>query len=173
MLERLTSPRPSLMRRGVARFRERGRGIGSGWLRAVCFVLLVALAGPASAASDVRLAEFAEMVGLSDIGGFVAAIRALDATGRLPPRFLTKEEAERRGWRPGADLCRMAPGKAIGGDRFRNAERRLPTKPGRRYREADLDYACGHRGAHRLVYSNDGLRFVTVDHYRSFRRVPD
>ena len=40
------------------------------------------------------------------------------------------------------------------------------------FSEADLDFACGKRNADRLVYSSDGLRFVTVDHYRSFHEVP-
>ena len=44
--------------------------------------------------------------------------------------------------------------------------------PGRRFFEADLDYAGGSRGARRLVWSSDGLRWVTLDHYRSFREVP-
>jgi len=39
----------------------------------------------------------------------------------------------------------------------------LPAKPGRRWTEADLDYACGKRGRKRLVFSDDGLRYVTVD----------
>ena len=52
---------------------------------------------------------------------------------------------------------------------------RLP--PGGRYREADLDYTGGHRGARRLVFAESplGVRavWVTVDHYESFHEVPD
>ena len=58
------------------------------------------------------------------------------------------------------------------GDAFANREQRLPTRPGRHYYEADLDFACGKRNADRLIYSNDGLRFVTTDHYQSFHEVP-
>jgi ribonuclease T1 len=135
-------------------------------------VFLLLLAGGAFAVDGAALGAFARQAGLSDVEGFVAAVQAIDATGGLPARFVTKAQAEKLGWRPGQDLCKAAPGKAIGGDRFLNRERRLPEKPGRQYREADLDYACGARGAKRLVFSTDGLRFVTVDHYRTFLEVP-
>ena len=134
-------------------------------------ILFVLLAAPA-AADESRLRAFAREVGLTDVGGFVETIESLDRTRRLPPRYTTKNEAEGLGWRPGGDLCRVAPGRAIGGDRFGNREKRLPETAGRRWYEADLDFACGRRGAKRLVYSSDGLRFVTVDHYESFREVP-
>ena len=136
--------------------------------------LLLALAAPALAqrADDAALRAFATQAGLRDVAGFVETVNALRETKRLPPRYLSKQEAERRGWRPGDDLCRVAPGQAIGGDRFGNFEKRLPEARGRSWREADLDFACGRRGARRLLWSSDGLVYVTVDHYESFRRVP-
>jgi hypothetical protein len=134
-------------------------------------LFLVALS--AAAADAPQLRHFARQMRLGDVDGFVAAIVELREAGRLPARYVTKEEAERLGWRPGQDLCRIAPGRAIGGDRFLNAERRLPAKPGRSWREADLDPVCGRRGAKRLVYSDDGLQYVTTDHYRTFVPVPD
>jgi len=138
------------------------------------FVLLVAvlalLAGPLCAA-DLR--GFAREMRLNDIDGFVATVEAIRNTGRLPTdRYLDKDDAERLGWRPGGDLCRVAPGKAIGGDRFSNREKRLPEAAGRRWTEADLDFACGRRNAKRLVFSSDRLIYVTVDHYSTFREVP-
>ncbi|MBM3651122.1 MAG: ribonuclease, partial [Alphaproteobacteria bacterium] len=63
-------------------------------------------------------------------------------------------------------------GRTIGGDPFFNREKRLPEKAGRRWFEADLDAQCARRGAHRLVFSGDGLVFVTTDHYRTFLEVP-
>ena len=42
----------------------------------------------------------------------------------------------------------------------------------RRFWCMKVDFACGRRGARRLVFSSDGLIFVTVDHYESFREVP-
>ena len=131
---------------------------------------LLFLAG--APARGESLEAFARALGLRDVQGFVEAVGTLDRDRRLPERFLTKDAAERLGWRPGSDLWRVAPGKSIGGDRFGNREQLLPAAPGRRFFEADLDYAGGTRGARRLVWSSDGLRWVTVDHYRSFREVP-
>ena len=131
-------------------------------------VLLVAAAG----AGEADLAGFARREGLRDIQGFVAAVTAVRRDGRLPPRWITKGEAERAGWRPGQDLCAAARGHAIGGDRFGNREHRLPERRGRAWREADLDFACGRRGAKRLLWSSDGLVYVTTDHYESFEPVP-
>jgi ribonuclease T1 len=132
--------------------------------------LLTLLAGPLSAA-DLR--GFARDMGLRDVDGFVATVESIRTTGRLPAaRYLDKDDAEKLGWRPGGDLCRVAQGKAIGGDRFFNREKRLPEASGRRWTEADLDYSCGRRNAKRLVFSSDRLIYVTVDHYSTFREVP-
>lgn len=135
-------------------------------------VVLTAGSGWAQRDASATLQQFARQIGLRDSDGFVETVSSLRTTGRLPPRYLTKNEAERRGWRPGADLCRSARGASIGGDRFGNREGLLPSAPRRSWREADLDFFCGERGAKRLLWSSDGLYFVTVDHYRSFRPVP-
>jgi hypothetical protein len=142
-------------------------------MRRLLLAFLIALVAlPAWAADDATLRAFGRRLGLSDLDGFVATVQTIDRTGRLPAMYLRKDEAAKLGWRPGNDLCRLAPGRAIGGDSFGNRERRLPDRRGRRWFEADLDFACGKRNADRLVFSNDGLRFVTVDHYRSFHEVP-
>ncbi len=145
-------------------------------MRRLAFVfvtLFLALAPlPAASAEHGELSVFAAQVGLKDVDRFIDTVTALRRDGRLPSSYLSKHEAERLGWHPGADLCRIAKGRAIGGDRFANRERRLPEAPGRRWHEADLDYACGARGAKRLLWSSDGLYFVTVDHYMSFVAVP-
>ena len=91
-------------------------------------------------------------------------------TGTLPQNFITKKQAGELGWQ-GGDLWRYARGKSIGGDRFGNFERRLPDKKGRIWRECDIEYRGGSRGAKRLIFSNDGLIFYTADHYESFERV--
>ena len=36
------------------------------------------------------------------------------------------------------------------------------------WKEADINYERGFRNQQRIVYSNDGLAFVTYDHYRTF-----
>lgn len=136
-------------------------------------VLIAALAGPAAAADPaLELGRFAHRVGLTDVNGFVEAVESLRTGGHLPPRYVTKRRAERADWRPGLDLCRIVPGDSIGGDRYSDHAHALPYAPARRWREADLDERCGRRGAHRLIWSNDGLYFVTVDHYRHFIPVP-
>lgn len=90
--------------------------------------------------------------------------------GTLPDNFITKEEAEELGWEPGENLWDYAPGKSIGGDIFTNSEGVLPTAEGRVWYECDINYHGGHRGADRLVYSNDGLIYGTSDHYQTFKR---
>lgn len=103
----------------------------------------------------------------------IEIIRTLNRTNnkKLPAKFLKKQEARTRGWKPGKDLWSVSAlrGSSIGGDRFRNLEGRLPDQ---KWREADLDYKGGHRGGKRLVFSRDGVRFVTVDHYKIFTEVP-
>lgn len=92
---------------------------------------------------------------------------------RLPEKFVTKRQARKMGWKPGRDLWDTPAlrSRSIGGDRFENREGTLPGGGGK-LREADLDYKGGKRGAKRLVFSGDGGRWVTVDHYRTFIEVP-
>lgn len=91
----------------------------------------------------------------------------------LPKNYLTKDEAHDLGWDPEEGNLREVAGEEaiIGGDHFGNFERLLPEENGRDYREADVNYDGGHRGAERLVYSEDGLIFYTKDHYDSFIEV--
>ncbi|MFZ4833284.1 ribonuclease domain-containing protein [Rouxiella sp. Mn2063] len=91
---------------------------------------------------------------------------------RLPDYYVTKKQARAQGWDARAgNLCQVLPGKAIGGDRFSNREGQLPAAPGRVWREADINYQCGRRGADRLLFANDGLIYVSRDHYRNLVRV--
>jgi len=91
---------------------------------------------------------------------------------RLPAYYLRKSEARNQGWDPASgNLCKILPGRAIGGDHFSNRENVLPDKPGRRWFEADVNYQCGHRGSDRMLYSSDGLIYVTHDHYRHMEQI--
>ena len=135
-------------------------------------LLLLGSSGLAQLAGDApAVAAFAERVGLRDVPGFVETVQSLRSTGHLPPRYATKDEARARGWR-GGGLCGVWPGHVIGGDHFNDFGHQLPGAPGRVYREADLDADCRGRGPKRLIFSNDRLIFVTVDHYNSFTQVP-
>ena len=96
----------------------------------------------------------------------------LHTYGHLPSNFITKKEAQSRGWEASkGNLHKVAPGMSIGGDRFGNREGLLPEQKGRQYYECDIDYEGGSRNAKRIVYSDDGLIFYTDDHYASFEQL--
>jgi hypothetical protein len=120
------------------------------------------------------LESFAASQRLRHARAVAGTIWHVHATGRLPDCYLTKRAAEDRGWHPGDDLWRRAPGHSIGGDNFGNREGLLPGR--NRYVEADLDYAGGRRGAARLIFARESkgrwLMWVTTDHYKSFKEVP-
>ncbi len=88
---------------------------------------------------------------------------------KLPKNYITKKEARDLGWEASkGNLWDVTDKKSIGGNKFGNREDKLPEKEGRQYYECDINYEGGHRGAERLVYSNDGLIYYTEDHYDSF-----
>ena len=92
----------------------------------------------------------------------------LEYYGCLPENYITKDEARDLGWSGGTPE-RFLEGSAIGGDKFGNREKLLPTEKGRTYTECDLNTnGADSRGAERLVFSNDGLYFHTEDHYEHF-----
>lgn len=98
-------------------------------------------------------------------------VRNLEKEGALPPYYVTKREAREMGWTPGKPFNEIQglKGKSIGGDKFRNFERRLPRG---RWKEADLDYNGGRRNAKRFLYSESGRKYITLDHYETFVEVP-
>ncbi len=88
---------------------------------------------------------------------------------KLPDYYITKNQARNLGWNPSkGNLCEVAPGKAIGGDRFGNRERMLPD--GITYFEADVNYHCGSRQADRIVFTKDGEVYFSKNHYKSFEK---
>ena len=92
--------------------------------------------------------------------------------GTLPPNYLTKKEAQEKGWNDAeGNLWEVTNQSVIGGDYFRNYEGKLPEKKGRKYFEADVNYEGGFRGSERLIYSNDGLLFFTPNHYKTFNQL--
>ncbi len=92
--------------------------------------------------------------------------------GRLPGNFISKTKARDRGWVASeGNLDDVCPGMSIGGSRYYNDEGQLPDKRGRQWTECDINYHGGHRGAERIVFSNDGLIFYTDDHYQTFEQL--
>ena len=90
----------------------------------------------------------------------------------LPSNYITKKEALDSGWIPEkGNFDEILPGKAIGGSVYYNRNGHLPSASGRIWYEADINYTSGFRGAERILYSSDGLIFVTYDHYESFVEV--
>lgn len=104
--------------------------------------------------------------------GTAGADYSLKTFGRLPDAYISKDEALSAGWNPAeGNLYEISAGKNIGGSIYYNRNGHLPEFPGRIWYEADINYSGGIRGKDRILYSNDGLIFVTYDHYESFVEV--
>ncbi|VTT28200.1 Ribonuclease precursor [Klebsiella pneumoniae] len=147
-------------------------------LIAAIFAIAAAAAGlhhPAKQPTSSKQSTPTARQGANDISTLTAQQRVADYLQqhqRLPDYYLRKGEARKLGWDPSkGNLCNVLPGRAIGGDRFSNREGGLPDKAGRRWFEADVNYQCGRRGSDRMLYSSDGLIYVTSDHYRHFQQV--
>ena len=121
------------------------------------------------------LYNMAMKLGLEYPATFARVVDHLYDGNRLPDCYLTKSQARSRGWRGGQTVANAVPNHSIGGDYFGNREGFLPTRYTGKYREADLDYDRGHRGAVRLVFvqgrTDEGLIWVTTDHYDSFTKI--
>lgn len=91
--------------------------------------------------------------------------------GVLPEYYITAEELQTLGWRRGQKPSTYAPGKMLTIGIYENNNGHLPQMPGRIWYEADINYYEGKRNAHRILWSNDGLIFVTYDHYVTFYEV--
>ncbi len=91
--------------------------------------------------------------------------------GYLPEYYISRPQLEELGWIQGDRPSKFAPGKMFGGDVYDNDDRELPNKIGRVWYEANINYIIGRRNLHRIMWSNDGLIFVTYDHYRTFYEI--
>lgn len=88
---------------------------------------------------------------------------------KLPDYYIDKKSALRAGWKK--KLSKDLPGKMMGGDIYDNENQKLPYSNGRVWYEADINYISGKRNRQRILYSNDGLIFVTYDHYHTFYEI--
>ena len=142
---------------------------GKTWGWAALLVAGLMLGGSAAA----RVSFFSPTQGnIESLTSEKAVVSYVQQHHRLPDYYVTKKQARAAGWDARAgNLCQVLPGKAIGGDRFSNRERSLPDAPGRVWREADINYHCGRRGADRVLFANDGLIYISRNHYKNVVRV--
>lgn len=92
---------------------------------------------------------------------------------KLPEYYITKKQAKSLGWKDKqGNLAEVAPNKMIGFEPYKNKDGHLPSAPGREWYKADISYTSGYRSdCDRILYSNDGLIFVTCDHYKTFYEI--
>ena len=90
---------------------------------------------------------------------------------QLPKNYISRTDAEQNGWKAGKWPSNFVSGKMIGGSIYKNKDGHLPDKNGRKWYEADINYRNGKRNKQRVVWSNDGLVFVTYDHYETFYEI--
>ena len=96
----------------------------------------------------------------------------LKQTGDLPDYYITLKEAKAYGYRSYlGNLADVLPGKMITKGIYKNNNGHLPSAAGRVWYEADINYNEGYRGNERILFSNDGLIFVTYDHYFTFEEI--
>nr|WP_276318282.1 ribonuclease domain-containing protein [Serratia microhaemolytica] len=98
-------------------------------------------------------------------------VESLRTTGELPSNYLSKSQAISNGWKKGKALNNTVPGGQLGGDVFANSNNVLPSAHSRIWREADIGLdntmSRSNQPGTRLLYSNDGLLYITIDHYET------
>ena len=112
---------------------------------------------------DLKIAQAANQV-----------IESLRSTGKLPSNYITKSQAISMGWRPGKALGNTIKNGQLGGDIFANSTNIFPAKQNRIWYEANIGsintMSRSNQAGTRLLYSNDGLLYITTDHYISATR---
>jgi len=98
-------------------------------------------------------------------------VNSLKQTGSLPSNYLDHNSAKLAGWKSGKALENYVPGGQIGGGIYKNTSKILPEIPGRIWREADVGLvgtmSRAKQPGTRLLYSSDGLLYITNDHYKT------
>ncbi len=142
------------------------------WIVLVVFLSFLPMGCEVDPAPDMPPREDVEVTQGEPYTSPGKVARYIHLYGELPENYITKDEAEEKGWVPEeGNLWEVTDEKSIGGDPFMNREGILPDETGRVYYTADVNYDGGYRGPERLVYSNDGLIFYTDDHYDTFVQV--
>ena len=110
-------------------------------------------------------------VGTATEDGSLGADVYLTYQQKLPDNYITFDEAKALGWISNkGNLDEVAPGKMVYGD-HQNRYGKLPSAPGRSWYEADINYTGGYRNRDRILFSSDGLIFVTYDHYQTYYEI--
>ena len=109
--------------------------------------------------------------GTATINGINGADWKLIFEGTLPEYYVSLQEAANAGWRYGRWPSNFVPGKMISRGAYDNSDGHLPSAPNRQWYEADINYMSGKRNNQRVIWSNDGLVFVTYDHYETFYEI--
>ena len=113
---------------------------------------------------------------MSTVKAGTATTKALDGAdwtlkheSKLPDYYIEYKEAEKLGFKNFlGDLGIVAPDRMITKGVYKNRNGHLPSQEGRIWYEADINYKGVFRNGQRIIYSNDGLIFVTYDHYKTF-----
>jgi hypothetical protein len=104
-------------------------------------------------------------------------VGSLKETGELPANYVTKGQAVAAGWEPGKALGNSVPDGQLAGDTFENDKQIVPSTPGRTWYKADVGLdpmmSRSNQPGTRLLYSNDGLAYITSDHYKSVYQLPN
>lgn len=98
----------------------------------------------------------------------------LKHTGNLPQYYITETDAKKLGYKSKkGNLSIVAPKMMLTRGVYQNRDGHLPSSSGRIWYEADINYdpQIGYRGTDRILFSNDGLIFVTYDHYHTFEEI--
>lgn len=119
---------------------------------------------------DIKIMESVE-AGFGTKNGRDGADWWLKYVGTLPDYYISGIAIKELGWRNGKTPAKFAPGKMITMGVYDNENGHLPQTPKRVWYEADINYYEGKRNGHRVLWSNDGLIFVTYDHYITFYEI--
>ena len=107
--------------------------------------------------------------GTATINGLDGADWHLKYYSVLPDYYLSRNDAEKAGYLSNlGNLKDVCPNKMIFGGIYKNVNGHLPVKKNRVWYEADINYQGGYRNTQRILWSNDGLIFVTFNHYKTF-----
>lgn len=107
--------------------------------------------------------------GTATINGIDGADWTLKYESKLPDYYIEYKEAEKLGFKNFLGNLRIvAPNRIITRGIYNNRNGHLPSKEDRIWYEADVNYKGGFRNGQRIIFSNDGLIFVTYDRYKTF-----